>query len=192
MTRLTRTLVVVVACLALSPALWAEQRGNFNVVLGGRQFDDTDMWEPVDTQFVLGANFDFAIERWVVNWIFSLYTSDHDSTVDLSGVPISVELSTLELATGVVKYWGKTTRPYIGGGFSFINADLTGGALGLTASDDDTSVAGYINGGIYWRIGRLFNVGIDGRVLAGSDLQIFNTNTNANYYQAGLILGWGW
>ena len=197
MIRLTRTLAVLVGCLALFPATAAESRGNFNIILGARQFDDDESWDPVDEQAVIGANFDFGVPTWPVNWVFGGHATNGDESVLIEGtsVRVRVRLSTWEVSTGVVKYWGKRTRLYLGGGFALINADvdnLPRGIAPVGVSAGDTSIAGYVNGGLIWRIGKLFNVGFDARLLAGSEIEVVDRELDVDYLQAGLILGWGW
>jgi hypothetical protein len=185
-------LMVLVVCLALFPATWADSRGNISFTFAGRVFEDSDTWAPVDEQFALGGRFDFAVPSWPVNWSFGLYTSSRDKNVsNNTNLMTGIELSVFEASTGVVKYWGKTARPYLGGGFSLMNIDTKGIAGDLSQRVDDTTLGAYIEGGILFRVGKLFQVGVDARALY-ADTEFLQVDTSASYYQVGLLLGWGW
>ncbi len=79
-------------------------------------------------------------------------------------------------------------HPYVGGGVASVNASFDGGNLKV----DDASGGVYVHGGVYWRMGHRFNIGFDVRALGGTKMTIFGQDFNANYTQAGLLLGWGW
>jgi hypothetical protein len=100
-----------------------------------------------------------------------------------------------ELSAGVL-YRPRGERkliPFVGGGLSFISVEREMEQLiGFSRSDDDTTVGIYVNGGVYWRIGKRFNIGFDGRVVTGTSVELFGKKGDANYGQFGLILGWGW
>ncbi|MGD8375070.1 MAG: hypothetical protein PVF68_02940 [Acidobacteriota bacterium] len=191
MTRVTRMLTILVVCLALSPTIWADSRGNLNFVFAGRAYEDNDTWDPVDTQFAWGVDFDFGLPHWPVNWAFQFNGASQDKNIAVGSVLVPYELQVLEFSTGVVKYWGKVTRPYIGGGISLVNVDTTSLVTAPGTSVDDTTIGGYVDLGIIWRIGKLFNIGVDIRGMY-ADVELNTNDTSATYGQAGLVLGWGW
>jgi hypothetical protein len=61
---------------------------------------------------------------------------------------------------------------------------------GFTTSDDDTTFGGYAHLGAFWRVPGGFSVGVDGRIATTSDLELFGVDTDADYSQIALTLGW--
>jgi hypothetical protein len=59
---------------------------------------------------------------------------------------------------------------------------------GLSAFD--TSMAGYLHGGVEWLTGESFCIGLDVRWLFGSELTIAGVEGDADYLQAALKFGW--
>ncbi len=79
---------------------------------------------------------------------------------------------------------GGLIQPYIGAGVSQIEADLGVGA----GTFSDNSTAGYAHLGVAFQI-LLFQLGLDYRVVAGSDLTLAGAQTDADYQQLALTLG---
>lgn len=206
--------------LMLVPAL-ASAGGNANFVLGGRGLS-SDFWEPNEGQGSFGVNLDFGKETWPVQIAFGVHGSyatseadrdfghrfdlDRPELVDLSKFDFSdydfdlnlfdttVNSSVGEFSTGIL--WRRKGEvkivPYVGGGITWISARKEIRSDFVTVSDDDFSPGGYINGGVFWRLGKHFNIGIDARLVAGTSIELFGEEGDANYGQLGLILGYGW
>jgi hypothetical protein len=49
-----------------------------------------------------------------------------------------------------------------------------------------------VDWGLYWRLNGSFNIGLSGRFVGGTDVTLGDEEINADYFQAGLILGYGW
>jgi len=182
---------LTIACLIGTSVSFA---GNVNFVVGQRSLDEDD-WAPVEDQDLIGVNVSFGAESWPISLVAGFHRSEDDQAFfDPFFGPVSLDVETTELSFGVMKIWDQypTTRPFIGGGLSLIEADVEGTVFGFTASDDDNSEAFYINGGVFWRIGERFNIGVDVRLLFGSDIDIAGVSADVDYEQFGLILGWGW
>ncbi len=45
---------------------------------------------------------------------------------------------------------------------------------------------------MFWKVGRHLNLGIDTRHLLLTDLEIGRADVDVNYFQVGLLVGWGW
>ncbi|HXI03117.1 MAG TPA: hypothetical protein VNI57_08060, partial [Candidatus Saccharimonadales bacterium] len=92
------------------------------------------------------------------------------------------------------------TRFYIGGGASgvgLVTEVNEENPARRTFDDNARSFGGYVEGGVYWRTGSRFNVGIQARGLLGTDAMIdfsglIHSEGDMDYVQGGLILGWGW
>jgi hypothetical protein len=160
----------------------ASPEHQFTVYLGQRSLDEDD-WSPVEDQGALQLEYASESPDAAVGWEVGLGGSSDDDTFggfDVTG-------STAELYGGVRKTFGSgTVRPYVGGGLSFINAEVEVGS----ASEDDSSVAMYLHGGVQFLLGDSFALGLDLRALLGSDITIAGVDGDADYGQAALTLGW--
>ena len=184
--------IVLAMGATATPAL---AEGNANFVLGLRALDDDD-WEPVEEHVVFGVTVDFGKEDWPIHLAAGYMGSRSEE--EEAGLDIKATVS--ELSFGVLKVWDSSnTRPFVGGGLAALNAELEvdipgffGFPGGASVTADDTSLAFYAQGGVFWRIGSRFNIGFDARALFGSELEDAGVETDADYFQLGLLLGWGW
>ena len=142
--------------------------GNVNFFLGQKSLDSDD---------------------WPVNVAIDILVSADEATE----LGIRFESITSEINGGVRKIWevsGSSFRPYIGGGLAIISAELEGTSF-TTVSDDDSSLGIWLNGGVYWTLGRSFNLGLDLRY-SRAEVNIFGVDVEAGGTHAGLILGYHW
>lgn len=188
-----RWLVVVGLMLAAGPVFAA---GNANFLLGGRGLDEGE-WEPVDQHSVFGVTVDFGGADWPVHMETGFYGSGADDRAEdlfVGGVDVTVAVG--EAFFGVNKTWGLSgnVRPFVGGGLASVVAavELDSVTFPLSEDDDDQSLGAYVHGGVFWRLGPRFNIGVDGRFLGGTDLTLFGEDTDVDYVQLGLVLGFGW
>lgn len=171
------------SCMAVAPQGAgspppAAPEKQFSLYLGQRSLDSTD-WSPVEDQATFGIEFSQESTGSAIGWEVGLAGSSDDSG--------SITGSTGELYGGVRKSFGSdTVRPYVGGGLSFINATAEVGS----ASEDDSSLAGYVHGGLQFLVSQTFAIGLDIRLLFGSSLTIAGFDTDADYGQAALTVGW--
>lgn len=165
---------------------WAvnDWTGNVNFTLGAKALDEDD-WDPVDSQGEFGIHVDFRKQEWPVNIVIALLGSADEG--DIGGY--DVEGTTSELRFGVKKIWEPTevVRPFLGIGLGFINGefDLEG------IDDNDTALGLWINGGVYWTLGKSFNLGFEVGY-SQADVDIFGVDVNAGGGHAGLLLGYHW
>lgn len=183
MTKLKALLVMLVAVCFVSPTLAG---GNVNFVLGQRSLDND--FDPVDDQTAIGGTVDWSVSDWPIN----LEAGGHYSSEDDRIHGIDVEASVLELSFGVNKTWevGSSGNmfPFVGGGLSAVTTAVEVGS----EDEDDTSFGLYAHGGIFWRLGEKFNIGVDGRLLRGAEADFDGGSIDVEYTQLSLILGWGW
>ena len=186
-----RWLAVGLLLLSCGPVL---ANGNANFLLGGRALDE-DEWEPLDKQGVFGVTVDFGGAEWPVHMEAGFYGSAESDTTFDSSLFDEVSMAVAEFCFGVNKTWSTSggTRPFVGGGIASVAAGVDVNPLFAPSfDDDDESLGFYVHGGVFWRLGPRFNIGIDARVLTGTDLTLFNTDTDVDYVQLGLVLGFGW
>lgn len=107
------------------------------------------------------------------------------------------ELNVSEVAIGARKSWvkeGRKLRPFVAGGLAFVTADyeLVLPGPGNNTSGRDSSVGAYVDGGLAWRFGAHFNVGLDLRLVAGPKVESDGLDADLGYQQLGFLLGFGW
>ncbi len=186
------TLALVVA---LSTAL-TFAGGNVNFFVGQRLFTDDDIdgleLEAFDEHTAYGASVDFDVQGWPIDLVGALHYSSRDESDDFFG--LDEEVSYLEMSFGVRRTWraDRGPRPYVGGGLARVDSDieLSAGGFSLDGDDDDFGIYG--EGGIYWRIGDAFNLGWGTRLLLGTDLELEDEEYPSEYFQIGILAGWGW
>lgn len=195
-------LLPLVLLAAASPA--AASRGNANFVLGSRALQDDSFWEPNETHQVFGATVSFGADDWPIDLAAGTYLSARERTIyfsdpDFGTIRGDFITALAEFTFGVQKTWALGAhRPYLGGGLASVGAAAEfDGPGGADVDDVDQSAGIYVEGGIFWRLGSRFNIGLHTRGLFATDVEFdfdgpITARGDADYVQAGLILGWGW
>ena len=180
---------VLILALAATPALAGP--GNANFFIGQRWIDSgEDELEDVEDQPAFGVSVDFQTGDLPFSWFAGLYASAKEEDV-ASNVTLTAGVA--ELSFGLGKVWNSSnTRPFVHGGVTYTSLEIELDTPGGDFDEDDQSPAIYGEGGVYWRIGEAFNIGLGGRFIVGTDYEIDGVSLEADYLQAGLILGWGW
>jgi Outer membrane protein beta-barrel domain len=190
--------IALAACAASSipsgpPASGEYRSSRIDLYFGGRSLDEDD-WSPVEDQPVIGVEFVHEGHDAPIGFELALFASEK-SKDDVAAGPATVDVTgkTGEIAAGVRKTFLKDDRlfhPYLGGGLAAIQAKFHGeGSNGVTASDDDTSGALYVHGGVDFDLGPAFVIGLDLRLLFGSDVTLFGVDGDADYGQVALLIG---
>ena len=184
-----RSLALIVGIAIAAAPVLAE--GSANFLVGLRQLDE-ELWDPLDQQGAFGVTVDFGGAEWPIHLETGFYGSgEQDLFIDNFTLQGDVSANVAELFLGVNKTWepGGSIRPFVGGGLTTasVNVEILG-----NVEDDDSSLGAYVHGGVYWRLGKRFNLGLDARILTGTDLTVFDADVDVDYVQGGLILGFGW
>lgn len=179
-------LLFFVAALIGPAVALADSKGDVNFIIGQKKLDKD--WDPNDSQGEFGAEVTWGPGNWPIAFATDIVASS--AGADILGVEVNDQSS--ELAFGVRKIWeaGKA-RPYIGGGIAKLEAQRE--ANGVT--NKDSTLGGWVGGGIFWRLGARFNIGIAARISRGEiSLKTGGVpqDVEAGGSHAGLILGWGW
>jgi hypothetical protein len=165
-------------------------RGNLNLILGSRGLDDN--WRPVEDQNAIGIRVDHELGQFPLRLVWGLHASREDGT-DMDNpfnVTGHVEATVLEFSFGLMKQWDRAARfrHYISTGVSLVQAGLE--------TDDfherDESLGMFVEVGIFWQLPHGINIGIDTRHLLLTGLEINHEDVDVNYFQVGLLAGWGW
>jgi len=173
---------VLLALILVTPA---DAGGNANLVGGGRTMTDENDWMPFQDQTVGGITVDFGPASWPFN--LEAGAQGSEKTESLFGTDVTGRVE--EVSFGLNKTWNMgRMHPYVGAGAAQVKATFESGSVSI----DDSSAGFYVHGGIFWRLGRRFNIGFDVRGMGGTKISFFGFEGDANYTQGGLLLGWGW
>jgi len=171
----------------------AEKRSRFSLLIGGRQLDDEDYWEPLEDHGVFGLEVAGPIGEAPFDWEIGLQVStseEEENDIDLAA-------NIAELYAGVTWNPIRDGRfvPYVGAGLSALTArgestdDVGGGHI--TIWDDDSGLGWYAHAGVRWMATQTFGVGLDYRVLRGTDLELFQDDVDVDYDQLALVFSAG-
>lgn len=212
-TGIAHRLLVTASVVLLTLGTAARAETNLNFVLGSKLLDSND-WPVADNQGSIAFLSTFGSSSWPVQVAIDILGSASGSTAVLYPEP-GVEIrgndlvdSTFELGVGVRKIWrAGRARPFVGGGLAVIwgqqeveflpppPADGEGNEHvpfpPLVLSEDDEAPGVWIDGGIFWRLGRMFNIGLEARY-SRAELSFAVREVEAGGFNLGLILGWGW
>jgi hypothetical protein len=151
--------------------------------VGARGFDEDD-YEPVELHGVLAAEYSHEGAGAPVGFEVGLALSGDENEV----AGTDIEMATGELYAGVRKTFGSgSVHPLVGFGLAYIHAAIDGGP-----DEDDGSLAGYVHGGLAFDVGRHISLGIDARILFGSEVEFGGApETDIDYGQLALVFGVG-
>lgn len=156
----------------------------------------SDYWEPLDEPMSFGVEADFAPKKSPVHVALGLHFGGQGETVSLPyfGDTGNVGAGFVELSAGFVWLPVKKSvaRPYLGAGVVQMFAGIGAGSDLWDEGDGDASFGFYGNAGIFFKIGDSFNIGIDGRIVRGTDITIAGFDGDADYEQASLLFGFSW
>jgi hypothetical protein len=186
--------VVVTAGLMVTPA---QAGGNINALLGQKEqdksFSDT---ENIQEQDMLGLMMDWGAEGWPINLALDVTSGSKDTNDE--NFDVNVDGSTLAVDGGVRWYFVKNRswEPYVGGGVSYISAEVDTSGENNDIEFDDSTVGYWLNGGIKWVIGEHFNLGGDVR-WEKAELDVEDDLGNPTDVEAGglgyaVLLGYRW
>jgi len=172
-------------------------KGNINVVLGSGTLQNSD-WNDVNLGYGsanlanpsgVGINFDIRKASWPISFLVGISTSKSWANTDTNRAEYSLEL--LEFDVGVRKYFdvSKHFKPYLSTGLASIDATENRRCFYVSCSESvsKSSIGAFFGTGLMFRLGTSFNLGLNMKYLAGTS----TGNTDVDYIQGGLILGFG-
>lgn len=182
----------------------AASSGDVNFVIGERSLSNKDFWRPNENQTAFGVNVEFGPGTWPIHFVAGTQVSYAQNDFELAntGTPTvrgTFKSGLAEASLGLrwtINREGRT-RFYIGGGASGVGIVAEVDVNGQTLDDNDRSFGGYVEGGVYWRLGSRFNIGVQARGLLGTNTMLdfsgrVHSEGDVDYVQGGLIFGWGW
>lgn len=180
--RLHRTLALLALVTPLATACLGS--GSSVNAYGGTRSLDTDDFGSLDDQTVYGADLVLktslpftAVEG---GWF---HADEEDDTAGLT----NAELATDEYFVGLrITPWKILIEPYAAAGVTYLDSELD--ATGVSDSDEDLAY--------YLRVGAAFSlamlrIGVDGRALTGTDVDLDTIESDLDSYQFTVFLGLG-
>lgn len=108
---------------------------------------------------------------------------------------VDATVAVVDLSTGI-KFMPASgvLRPYAGIGIASVGVSVEAEdqVSGADEDDSDQSFGVYFGGGAILRIGSHFNLGADLRWIRSTDLELFDTKTDADSFVASVLIGYGW
>ncbi len=182
--------VLAAACVAVALCgIPAFAGGNVNFSLGNRSLDD-GATAPVDEQTFVGGYMDFQIKDWPIALAGGLYRSAKSD----SSQGIDVEATITEVSFGGMKNWNVlgNMHPFAGAGLSMVKVEAEVSDSFFSEKADDTNLAAYAEGGVFWTLAGVMNLGVQGRFTRGSSADLGGAGFDPDYFQVGVIVGFGW
>lgn len=195
-------LAFLMLVLGLVPVSEAMCGGDVLFLFGSRTLDSDA--EPVEEQDAYGVFAFLKKDDWPIAFALGFESSEETATSTrcVAGFQCEVKGELIEGYIGVGKVFEKfgRLRPFVGGGLTVLGVDAKETELttGVEGDDDDTLIAPYVHTGVFWRIGRWFDLGLGLRYVffAETTLQPFDflppQEADINYLQYNALIGWGW
>jgi hypothetical protein len=168
--------------------------GNVQLLIG--QIWLQDQWAPLDEPATFGVEVDFGPKKSIVHVALGFNVAFEEQTVPTPffGVTGDVGFGIAEFSAGFLVHPVKKAqvRPYIGAGivrtFVGVGSDWDFWSGGET----DSTFGFYGNLGVFFKVGDVFNIGLDGRIVRGTEVTLAGIETDVDYEQASLLLGFSW
>jgi opacity protein-like surface antigen len=163
-----------------------ELSGHISGYIGLKTMDSSD-WPDLDTHFSMGVVFDIKRDSWPISIVLDLVDTgdkhNHDGMEDLG--------HTTEYQLGIRKIFmnqHSKIQPYIGGGISFMYAELEFEENNITTTQDDRDAGGWFGAGMYYEINPKFVLGLDVRYSHG-EVILFDKERDAGGIHTGVTGG---
>lgn len=161
--------------------------GEVRFLLGGGALDK-ETWEPTDKPVILGAEY---ARQEADSWLgYELGTRLGIDTATAGGVDLT--LVTFEFYGGYHHTFRADSdfRPYVGAGAAIVSATADASDGFVSVNDDDVTFGLYAHAGVAWDLGG-WVLGLDGRYLGGTDVDLFGGSWDVDMTQVCLFGGFG-
>ena len=179
-------LIAMLLLLSTSTTNADEMSGHISGFVGLKIMDRSD-WPELNTHFAMGVLFDIKKDSWPISIALDIFdTGDEykdDGVKDLG--------HTTEYQLGVRKIFtnqNSKIQPYLGGGVTFMSAELEFQDSNTIMKQDDNGVGGWLGAGMYYGINPSFVLGLDVRYSYGK-VTLFDKERNAGGLFTGLTAG---
>jgi opacity protein-like surface antigen len=183
---------LLAACALLLGGCMSLPMHNINVLGGSRMLDQSE-WEPVDSQTMVGIEVDTYKPRDGLGAELGFqYSRDDSSTAIANQGTADVEGENYEVYAGARKtfpLFEDRLFPYLGMGLAYVLSDFDVGLPSGSADDTNGSLGVYIRGGAYWNFAGNWHLGLDVRRMIGTDIDLLDVESDADYMQVALFVG---
>lgn len=157
-------------------------QGQGAVHLGLRYLDDDAFYEPLEEPVALGVEY---ARRFQKGGTFGFEAGGFLA----SDAELGVDLLFLEGDLGLrASHDIDRFQVFAGGGIALILAQVESAVL----SEDDYTIGPYVHAGAIYYVTTDFFLGVDARLVTGTEIDFPSfVETDADYVQVALLLGWG-
>jgi len=181
---------ILVCCAAQGVALAAadDWDWNYNGVIGRRYMGDKD-WAPFHIYNEIGVEGSWGKMDEPLMFATDFFTSQ-DSQREGSK---TIQSKSYQLQLGLRKIWtfSKHWNPYGGAGLTVSKGDLEEVSSSGTKRGSDNAYGIWVGGGIFYRVGQNFNVGVAVRACLMDSYRILGVDRGGNSTNIGFVIGWG-
>jgi outer membrane protein with beta-barrel domain len=196
-----RRLVFVLALAVVSSVALAQDTaddptndvtGNVQFLIGQRWLGDE--WRTADEPSVFGVEVDFAPAKSPVHVALSMQLSGDDNVLPGPLTTGDVNVGFFEFSAGFLWLPVKkgVVRPYVGGGGLTMAAATGNDFLLFGADEHDQSFGYYGTLGMFFKVGDHFNIGVDGRIVGGTNFHLGPLERDGDYEQVSFLIGFSW
>ncbi|HKY31537.1 MAG TPA: outer membrane beta-barrel protein [Candidatus Polarisedimenticolia bacterium] len=201
MRRLRVAFLLLLIALMVPAVPQSDMKKSFNFFIGQKQIDDLEDLD-LDKQLSLGVEMSFGGYDWPVMLAVDIMGSVADEEIFgddyyYGYYDYDLESRTIEVDFGVRKTWeiaGSAVRPYLGAGIAGARTELEidDGFFG-SESVDANGFGFWFGGGIYWKLGDSFNLGLNVRhsTIDVEFDELGDEDIDVGGWHGGLLLGWG-
>lgn len=165
---------------------------SLHVLLGGRDLDQ-DTWGAFDGQGAVGIEFDSRPSNSPLGFEIGMQASTRSRRIRQPGLDPVLDASVGEIYAGPKLTFELgpegSIRPFVGAGIGALRGRLESYDGTFFDVDSDGSLLGYVHGGVYYSAHSAFNVGVDARYVYGTDVDLYGSDGDADYFQVGLLFG---
>lgn len=182
----------LLSCVLLASGCASLPLHDINILGGSRMLDQSE-WEPVDNQAMVGIEIDTYKPRSGIGAElgFQYARDDGETTIQNQGTA-DVKGRNYEFYAGARKtfpLFDDHLFPYLAMGIAYVLTDFDVSLPSGSASDSDGSFGVYIRGGAYYNFAENWHVGIDLRRLIGTEVNLLDVQSDADYFQVAMFVG---
>ena len=160
-------------------------------LLIGQQNLDEEAWAPTDELRAIGIGYAHEAPDSPVGFEVGLQLAQESEEAFVSGLGIvDFSVENLSFSVGVRRTLlrDRMVQPFIGAGLEIASVTAEGVFGSISVEDDDVSPGVYLHGGVMVWLGEAARIGIDGRIVRGTDVTLFGAEGDVDYEQLGVFL----
>jgi hypothetical protein len=195
-----------------APAYAGGALGTTHALLGGQEFEDTDFWDPIESNYSIAFDSSYEnLDDWVgFEWGGGVYFNDGDRASDGPVTPgvldyrLDSDLEMYEASLGVRRTFLRRTsfRPYVGLGATMTYYEAERIETGAPVPPDTVDYRQqiehkrvtfgiYAHAGFEVQLGENWMLGLDARALRGTDLPEMFGHGDLDYDRVSFFVGFG-